>query len=72
MNGKIEFTVPQPPFANREKAIVFLAQAQHDYHELSTLAASEDGRLETDYYSQTLNGRIERVRALRAPLDGSL
>ena len=63
-----EFATPQPPFPNREQALTHLTQAKQNSTELYRLASSEDERLETSYYTQTLNERLQRAHALRAPL----
>ena len=63
-----QFSVPHGPIFNRDQALVDLGRAECYLRDLHRYAASEDERLETGYYTQTVEGRLKRVEVLRAAL----
>jgi hypothetical protein len=67
----LEYPLPQPPFPSREAGLQFLAEAEGHFADAVPVATEEDERLETQHYSRTLAGRLERVRALRQAVEAS-
>lgn len=65
-----EYPPPHPPFPDREAGLRALEEAEELFRGATALAASEDERLETTYYTRTLEGRLARVRAYREAVEG--
>ncbi len=60
--------LPTPPFLARAAATAALAAAVAAYREADPIAESEDERLETTWYRQTITDRQERTETLRSLL----
>lgn len=58
------FPPPVPPITNHEGALRQLTSARQHFEAARTIAEREDERLDTTYYSSTLNSRIDRVDVL--------
>lgn len=66
-----EFPPPRPPFPDREAGLRALGDAEGHFRDATALATSEDERLETTYYTRTLEGRLERVRAYHEAVEAA-
>ncbi len=64
-----DFPLPSPPFPGRDAALDQLTAAEAAFEGARPVAEREDQRLETTFYSRTLDGRLERVRALRRVIE---
>lgn len=64
-----EFETPPPGALNQEEARDFLTQARARYDGIHPKAEAEDRRLETAWYTDTLDQRLARVAALEQALD---
>lgn len=54
-----------------DMTLVLLDEARQHFEAARPVAASEDERLETQHYGQTLTGRLARVAALRSVLESA-
>ena len=66
-----EFPPPQPPAPNGSECLTKLDRCETLYRNLFDLAAREDIRLETEHYSRTLQGRLDRVRTIRMAIEAN-
>lgn len=67
-NDEIDEDTPIPAHipGNLHQGQQFLTEARARYEKTIPLAAKEDKRLQTEFYTTTLNARLERVAALEA------
>ncbi len=60
----MDFPLPEPDMPDAESGLNYLKEAAAFYEKAREEAQAKDERLETEYYTATLNGRLERVRAM--------
>ncbi|MDM8557151.1 hypothetical protein QUF75_20720 [Desulfococcaceae bacterium HSG7] len=61
----VKFPDPIPPFPDVRTGLQYLEKAAAFYVQAMDEAEDEDERLETDYYTRTLKGRLLRARRMR-------
>ncbi len=64
-----DFPLPSPPFPSRDAVLEQLTAAGGAFEDARPVAEQEDERLETTFYTHTLDGRLERTRALRQAVE---